>query len=459
MEAIVLIPGILALWLGLRKGPGHTFLNFYLPTLIILPEYYRWTIPLIPKVTFSQPVILVTCAALVTAKSFRRWKLTLTDLLVFSFVATIAISEYTNKGYKEAQNLTFDMLTWFFLPYIAAKAIIEPMGLRIPYMRKMVELLAIVSVISLYEFRMGATPFQFLLSRFFPYQGTGWVTTFRWGFARVAGPYGHAILAGLIFVIGYRLQRWLEWNHGWELRFKKLPIRYDKGLVLRLVMFGGVVMSMVRGPWIGGIFGATVTIIGNSANPRKSGIRVGLIALAIGIPVGSAFYSYVSVGRANAKTTSQETAAYRKELIDKYMGVAEDHAMFGYGRNNFPIVAGMTSVDNYYLLLSLWHGFIASGTLLILFFMTGIRLFLRGLRESDLGLPGPSLSFTLAATFLAVVFTLSTVYMGTQVIPIVAMLLGWSDSYLISPTGPQPRLLPAPTVVSVSNFRFARVVT
>ena len=457
MEAVVLIPGILTLLLGLRKGPAHTFLNFYLPTLFILPEYYRWTIQLIPKVTFSQPVILVTIMALVIAKSFRLWKLTLTDVIVFSFVVTIAISEYTNKGYKEAQNLTFDMLTWFFLPYLAAKAIIEPMGLRVAYMRRMVELLAIVSVISLYEFRMGATPFQFLLSRFFPFQGAGWVTTFRWGFARVAGPYGHSILAGLIFVIGYRMQRWLEWNHSWEPRFKKLPIRYDKGLVLRLVIFGGVVMSMVRGPWIGGIFGSAITIIGNSANPRKAGVRVGLIALAIGIPVGSAFYSYVSVGRANAKTTSQETAAYRKELIDKYMSVAEAHAMFGYGRNNFPIVAGMTSVDNYYLLLSLWHGFIASGILLILFFMTVIRLFLRGLHEFDLGLQGPFLSFTLAATFVAILFTLSTVYMGTQVIPIVAMLLGWSDGYLIAPI--QDHRSPAPVAVSVSNLRFARVVT
>ena len=226
-------------------------------------------------------------------------------------MATLSVSEYANKGYKESQNLTFDMLTWFLLPYIVAKAIIEPMEQRVAFMKRIVELLAAIAVISLFEFRMGMTPFQLLFSRFFPYQGTGWVTTFRWGFARIAGPYGHAILCGLIFVIAYRLQRWLEWSHSWEPRFQRIHLPFDKGLLLRLALLGGSLISMVRGPWIGGILGALGAIIGNSVNPRRASIRVGLIVLAIGIPTGAAFYSYISVGRAHATTVAQESAAYR----------------------------------------------------------------------------------------------------------------------------------------------------
>ena len=45
MESIVLIPGIIATLRGLRLGPARLFLNFYLPMLMILPEYYRWTVP------------------------------------------------------------------------------------------------------------------------------------------------------------------------------------------------------------------------------------------------------------------------------------------------------------------------------------------------------------------------------------------------------------------------------
>ena len=458
MESIVLIPGIIAALWGLRKGPVCLFLNFYLPTLLILPEYYRWTVQGIPKMTFSQPVMLVTIYALVSHGAFKRWKLTTTDVLVFCLFATFSISEYVNKGYKESQNLTFDMLAWFLLPYLAAKAIIEPMDQRVAFMRRIVQLFAAIAVISLFEFRMGMTPFQMLFSRFFPYQGTGWVTTFRWGFARVAGPYGHAILCGLLFVIAYRIQRWLEWNDGWEKRFRLISVPYDKGLMLRLALLGGALMSMVRGPWIGGILGGAVAIIGNSRNPRRSALRVAAIALVIGIPVGSAFYSYVSVGRANAKSVAQESAAYRKELVDKYIGVAEDHALLGYGRANFPIVAGMTSIDNYYLLLSLWHGFTASALLITIFLSIIIRLFRRGFREAELRLPQPSLSFTLAGILIGVMFTLGTVYMGTQVVPMVAMLIGWSDAYLLSPMRKATVALSA-SAAPAAALRLARVVT
>lgn len=458
MESIVLIPGIIATLRGLRLGPARLFLNFYLPMLMILPEYYRWTVPGIPKVTFSQPVILVTMFALISHGAFKRWKITSTDVLVFCFFATFSVSEYVNKGYKESQNLTFDMLTWFLLPYIAAKAVVEPMDQRVPFMRRIVLLLAAIAVISVYEFRMGMTPFQFLLSRFFPFQGTGWVTTFRWGFARIAGPYGHSILCGLLFVIAYRIHRWLEWNHCWERRFQSLPFSIDKGLLLRIILIAGALMSMVRGPWIGGILGGAVALIGNSRNPRRGAIRIGLIALAIAIPVGAAFYSYVSVGRANATSTAQESAAYRKELVDKYMGIAEDHAWLGYGRNNFPQVPGMPSVDNYYLLLALWHGFTASALLLILLFSIITRLFRRGFLEAELGLPCPSLSFTLAGIMVAILFTLGTVYMGTQVTPMVAMLIGWSEAYLQSPMQ-ATHAESTDSVASAAAFRFARVVT
>jgi hypothetical protein len=457
MESIVLIPGLLAALRGLRNGPARVFLDFYLTTLLVLPEYYRWTVPGIPKVTFSQPVIIVTIVALFMYGGFKSWTITATDILVFCLFATFSVSEYVNKGYKESQNLTFDMLTWFLLPYIAAKAIVEPMSKRVAFMRRLVLLFSGIAVISVYEFRMGMTPFQLILSRFFPYQGTGWVTTFRWGFARTAGPYGHSILCGLLFVIAYRIHRWLEWNHYWEKRFRSLP-NIDKGLLLRIILIGGALMSMVRGPWIGGVLGGAVAIIGNARNPRRQAILVGLVMLAIGIPVGSAFYSYVSVGRANAKSVAQESAAYRKELIDKYMSVAEDHAFLGYGRNNFPEVPGMPSVDNYYLLLALWHGFTATVILLILFFGLTIRLFRRGFLEAELGLPQPSLSFTLAGILIAIVFTLGTVYMGTQVIPMVAMLIGWSDAYLLAPMR-EGTSESVSSSVTRASFRFARVVT
>jgi len=111
-------------------------------------------------------------------------------------------------------------------------------------------------------------------------------------------------------VIAYRLQRWLEWSHSWEPRFQRIHLPFDKGSCCGWP-FWEIADGMVRGPWIGGILGALGAIIGNSVNPRRASIRVGLIVLAIGIPTGAAFYSYISVGRAHATTVAQESAAYR----------------------------------------------------------------------------------------------------------------------------------------------------
>ena len=46
------------------------------------------------------------------------------------------------------------MLTWFLLPHIVSKAIIEPMEPRVAFMRRVVQLLAANAVFSLFEFRM-----------------------------------------------------------------------------------------------------------------------------------------------------------------------------------------------------------------------------------------------------------------------------------------------------------------
>ena len=37
-----------------------------------------------------------------------------------------------------------------------------------------------------------------------------WAPQMRWGFGRIAGPYGHAILAGMIFLMGLIYCLWLR---------------------------------------------------------------------------------------------------------------------------------------------------------------------------------------------------------------------------------------------------------
>ena len=443
---------------GYLRSPQRAFLAVYLPTLLLVPEFYRWTVPLLPKMTPSHAAI-VGVFFIAIVKRQLRWHFTAMDALVLALCFSTSISEYTNTNYKEAQNLTFDMLAWIFLPYLAAKVFVEPLHLRIAFAKRMVFLLFIVSLVSTYEFRFGRDLFRISLDRFFPGQGEGWVTTFRYGFARIAGPYGHAILAGVILIVGYRLQRWLEWGGHWEPKFKRLDgLPMSKARIITLTLAAGCVMTLCRGPWLGGGVAAIVLLVARSRN-RKLALRIVLAAaILIGIPGYVAFQSYVSVGRAGAKSEDQETAAYRKELMDKYTAIAEQKVLLGWGRNTWPKVAGMTSIDNYYLQLTLMHGFLALGLFVAIIVVMMVRLGLRAVKVRGNRSDEAMLAFTLLSIYAAIAFSIATVYMGNQLMPFFAVIAGWSEGFLQTRSGDVSDE-GEPTPANPGSFRFARVVT
>ena len=203
MEFVTSIAGLIAVVVAVRKSASRAFLDVYIPVLLLLPMTYRWVLPALPDPTFEQSAIL-PIAAVWFFRERRRWRVTATDFLMFGLAIWSATSEYLNAGYKEAQNAAFDALSTVVLPYALTKALIEPQNLRTALARRIVILLFAVSIISVYEFRMGMTPWSWM-GRLFPGQGTEWTTTFRYGFTRIAGPYAHAILAGLVLMTGYRL--------------------------------------------------------------------------------------------------------------------------------------------------------------------------------------------------------------------------------------------------------------
>lgn len=458
MATLALLPGFIAVLVGYVRSPQRAFLAVYLPTLLLVPEFYRWTVPLLPKMTPSHAAIVGVIFIAIVKRQFK-WHFTPMDALVLALCFSTSISEYTNTNYKEAQNLTFDMLAWVFLPYLAAKIFVEPLNLRIAFAKRLVFLLFIVSLVSAYEFRFGRNLFRISLDRFFPGQGDGWVMTFRYGFARIAGPYGHAILAGVILIVGYRLQRWLEWGGHWEptfRRFSGLPI--SKARIITLTLTAGCVMTLCRGPWLGGGVAAIVLLIARSRN-RKMALRIALAgAILIGVPAYLAFQSYVSVGRAGAKSEDQETAAYRKELMDKYTAIAEQKSLLGWGRNTWPKVAGMTSIDNYYLQLTLMHGFLALGLFVAIIVTMMVRLGLRAVKARDQRSDEAMLAFTLLSIYAAIAFSIATVYMGNQLMPLLAVIIGWSEGFLQTRSdnaSGSAVLLPA----QPRAFRFARVVS
>lgn len=441
MTILATLPGLVAVWWLCRHSYQKAYLDVYLFALFLLPGWCRYIVPGLPDPTFHEAA-LIPISAVFLLKGARKWKFSPMDVLVILFAGQVGYSEYINAGFSEAQNLMFDMLAAGVLPYVAAKGIIEPNGLRIAFAKRIVWLLAILTILFAYEWRFAYNPFRLVFDRFFPDQGSGWVTTFRYGLARTAGPYGHAILAGIVLMVGFRLQRWLENSGSWEQRFRRLrQIPVTKARVLTVAMLLGIAMTMVRGPQIGAVIACVVSMIGCGANPRRRALAIAAAVVAGGIPAGIASYSYAAVGRSAAQTASQESAAYRKELIDKYVTVALEHTGMGWGRNGWPKVPGMPSIDNYYLLLSLMHGFTATAILLLILAALIARLLRNGFRYAPLKPKGSSLSFSLAGIFAGFAFSVLTVYMGDNVIPIFFTLVGYAEGYLQAGGDRQPAKL------------------
>lgn len=458
MGFIIAIPGLIALLHARSRGIAAAFLNVYLPMLLLMPDYFRWVLPALPDPTFGEAAVMPIFGLFILKA---KWRFSFTDLLIFGYFASMTYSEFINAGFADAQNLAFDMLGTVVFPYMLAKGLIEPQNLGIRFARRFVILLFWISVISLYEFKFGVTPWKILMSRFFPGQGDGWVTTFRYGVARVAGPYGHAILAGLILILGYRLQRWLEWQGAWEPRSTHFPwFPMNKAKAITIGLLAGIIMTMVRGPWLGGLVGAVFPIIGRAKNRRAALLAFLAGAVLVGLPLAVSLYNYASVGRANAKSTSQETAAYRKELLDKYIAIVQEKMIWGWGTSGWPKVGGMPSIDNYYLLLALMHGVVSMAFLLLILLSMIVRLTVRGMTTPSPALRGASLAFTLAGVQVAILVTIATVFMGGQVVAIMALVTGWGEGYLIADRKQSAKIATRATVRLSANrhFDFERVV-
>ncbi len=458
MSAVVVIASIVSIiWIA-RQSYKAAFVDVYVFVLLCLPCWCRWPLPGLPDPTFQQAAILPIAFAFV-ARGMKGYRFSLMDLPVYALVTIIGVSEYTNAGYADAQNLIFDMVAGALLPYLLAKSIIEPSGLRVRFIRNFVWAVSIVTVTTLYESKFAYNPFRRIFDPFFPGQGDGWVTTFRYGLARVAGPYGHAILAGVVFMFAIRLQSWLEASNLWERDLKYLRLeKFTKARILTCWTILGLVLTWVRGPQIGTFLAWLFSLIGRGANPKRRGWLVLAGLVLVGIPIAVSFYSYASVGRAHAKTDSQETAAYRKELIDKYVEIAEQHAWLGWGRNGWPKVSGMPSIDNYYLLLALQHGVGATTLLFLILVVHSTRLYRNGMKSAPMKPPGSSLSFTLFGLFIGFAFSIATVFMGDTLVPLFFMMVGFTEGYLLA-GGDRQTASRSKIVVAIRPFQFQRTIS
>ena len=452
MDLITGVPGLIAILICIRRGPERAFLNVYLPVLLLIPDGYRWSIT--GHLTFSETAI-IPIAVFCIVHSWSDWKWTFTDYLLLALSALMAISEGLNKNFYEGRNVALEMTCTAIMPYMLGKLLLRREAISIAAARRIALLMTVVAISGLYEFKMGVNPYNRTLLWFFPWNVV-WVTTFRYGFARVAGPFSHAILAGIMLVAAYRIVKWLDWTNAWPGNVPLLPI--SKVRFCELSIIAGSIMTFCRGPWIGAAAATLVIAMCRSRNRRLMVPAILFVTLLAGVPAYLKFKAYVSVGFDQAATLSQQTAVYRRELIDQYSVVAEQSPIIGYGRNNFPALAGLPSVDNYYLLLALEHGFIAAGLLILILLTMLVRLLIFGVRRPRDD-PAAALAFTLMGVSIAIAVAIATVYLGLQTAPFLFLVIGWGEGLLSS--GGLVGAVPAAEarkVIRATNFRFQRVM-
>ena len=361
-------------------------------------------------------------------RSWRDWSWSLADLLVITYVALCVTSEYINKNFAEARNETLELTCSTILPYLVAKGIFRREGQFQSAAKTIVACLSIVAIVNVYEFRMGRNPFDLVIAPLFPGQ-TSAVWIGRYGFLRAAGPYTHAILAGIMFAVGYPLLRWLEFEGCWLDKLGPLPL--SKLRFCKLALIAGSVMTLSRGPWIGAAAGALVVYLGRAPRRRETITIFALGILLVGIPLFQAGKSYVWVERDQATTAMEETAAYRHELIEKYVDIVNERPLWGWGRHNFPIVGGMPSVDNQYLFLALTHGEYALGGFVLILVWMLTRLIVYCVPRHGSVFPG-SLALTFLAIYIVMIVSIATVWLGGQTEQTLFLLTGCAEALILS---------------------------
>ena len=444
---VIALPAIIALIVCIRRGPEQALLDVYLPVLMLLPQEH-WLIS--GQFSFTDTTIL-SIAAFLVFRSKLKWQWNITDLLVIAYIAITVVAEGMNKGYKWSQNLALQELASMLLPYLVAKHMFQHPQFAIDFAKRIAALLAIVSILSVYEFRIGSNLFTHFFDQIFPDLSS--VGIIRWGFMRVQGPYGHAIALGWMMAFGFRIARYLEWNGVWSERMRFLPM--SKIRFCEIWIAAGSIMSLSVGPWIGAACGAVVVSVFRARNRKRAVMTLVLFIAFVGSPIYEKFNSYVSVDPSVAHKSGdsiQEDAAYRTALIPTYTPLVEARPTWGWGRGGIPAPNGIgmnrASIDNDYLLEALTFGLYALFLRVAIFVWPAIRM-------SIFTLPLPRTDSRASAAFCIIgicvinVVIARTVSAGGAPLLFMFIIAGWSSALLDAP----PEIATTPDIARIDAGR------
>jgi hypothetical protein len=425
LQPIVALPFFVSLYVLIRKSVEKAVLNVLIPVLLLMPLYDIWKVPSMPPLTFADTTIFPIGIWLIATR-WRDWKFSRMDLWMLLFgVSAVWSLFHTEPTPTPGICYMFISLTVTIFPYAIGKLLIEQSGMREAVVRRIAFLLAVVSVLSLYEFRMGVDPFHVFWARFIPDKLAAF-EQFRWGFCRVSGPYAQSETTGMVFIIGTLFAYWLYRNKLWEPKMRFLHHPLTKGTVILLAVCLGMYENQARGPYIGIIFGFLIarTIRGNRKRIGGYVKKTALILLLLGVLgfVGMKSYTSATMGQVS---TDQGDAVYRVLLIQNYLPILEKGGLWGWGLHP-PLVSGQASIDNAYLYFGVIQGYAGAVAFAMLMLEGLIAVFgsLRRLKERR----DRDFAFCIGGCIAGLAICLGTVYLNVPVYQLLFLVLGWSQS-------------------------------
>ena len=428
---VVFVAMLLSIVVIRRRGLKAAFLDVWVPFFLVMPFAFWVNIPGLPDPNFMQAAILPILFVLLRDRwgqmNFGRM-----EFLLALYVIVRVVADYLGRGYSDAQNYAFYMLSSLIGPYLLGRYLIDGRTMDVATSRRFVLMFLILFPMFVFELKFWVSPVFKLLSPLFPDAGSG--LSLRYGLARTAGSFEHPILACIMIIAVYRLHRWLcwigEWKRpqpglmgriqGWSMR---LPLDLQRQITIVLVVMA--LMTISRGPWIGGFAGAAMAAVGLFKDRRKWLVIV-LVALTVGgIGAQLALDAYVTPKVGQVLSEEAQTMLYRKVMIERYKEFLLDKLWTGWGLTRVPKIQGMESIDNAFFLMALQHG-IGAVTVFALIFLYAIISQLKFALKAPAG--EPPIGFTFAGIYVMCFVAFSTVYMGSQTEPMLFLLLGWGES-------------------------------
>lgn len=414
-----------------KQGLENAFLRVWIPFFLVMPFAFRVNIPGLPDPNFMQAAILPILFFLLKDRH-GNIRIGAMESLLLLYVAIRVGADFLSRGYSDAQNYGFYLLSSVIGPYLLGRYLINSRRMDIETSKMFVFIFLIFFLFFIYEAKFWVSPVFKLFSGFFPGAGSG--LSIRWGIARAAGTFEHPILACIMIIAVYRLHRWLcwigEWDRpqtgalGWLQKMAaSLPLGFQQQISLVLILMA--LMTLSRGPWIGGFAAAALVAVGNLRQRKK---WLGILALVFvlgGLAGKYALDEYITPEEGEILSGEAQTMLYRKVMVERYQEYLLEKKWTGWGLTTVPKIKGMESVDNAFFLMALQHGVLAPAVFVIVFLYAIYSQIAFGMKTA----PGTApLGFTFSGIYLMCFIAFSTVYMGAQTEPMLFLLLGWGES-------------------------------